>query len=417
MLVLIQPRANQNNDNVQIIEKSYSTFVLILQKKSVLLLTAFYIIFPAFILYITHRSPFAAKIGAVLIAYITGLIIGNSGLLPDNSAKIHEILTTVTIPLALPLLLFSLNIRHWFSKISGTFLSLILGIVSIIIPVVAGFFMLKEHLNEPWKISGLLTGVYTGGTPNLASIKLALNVDEETYILTHTYDMVLSAVFLLFVMSVGQSVLNLFLRPYKKTGIDNNIQVNHNPKPQHSDFFKFLKKETLFPLLGALGISVMIFAVGGGLSMLVPENTSMAVAILSITTLGILASLIPAVNKIKRTFDMGMYFILIFSLVVASMADFTNFGTAEIHLLLYITFCVFGSFIIHIFLAKIFRVDTDNVIIVATALACSPPFVPVVAASLKNKEIILSGLTVGIIGYAIGNYLGVGMAWILQSFY
>ncbi|MFA5817626.1 MAG: hypothetical protein WC865_18650, partial [Bacteroidales bacterium] len=29
-----------------------------------------------------------------------------------------------------------------------------------------------------------------------------------------------------------------------------------------------------------------------------------------------------------------------------------------------------------------------------------------VAGALKNKEVIISGITVGLIGYAIGNYLG-----------
>jgi uncharacterized membrane protein len=41
----------------------------------------------------------------------------------------------------------------------------------------------------------------------------------------------------------------------------------------------------------------------------------------------------------------------------------------------------------------------------------SPPFVPVVAHALKNKYIIISGLIIGIIGYAIGNYLGVLLAY------
>jgi hypothetical protein len=67
-----------------------------------------------------------------------------------------------------------------------------------------------------------------------------------------------------------------------------------------------------------------IFAVGGGLSMLVPNHMVMVVVILTITTLGILASLIPAVNRIDKTFESGMYLILIFSIVVASMADVRN---------------------------------------------------------------------------------------------
>ena len=49
-----------------------------------------------------------------------------------------------------------------------------------------------------------------------------------------------------------------------------------------------------------------------------------------------------------------------------------------------------------------------------TSLIFSPPFVPVVAAKLKNKEIIISGLTVGIIGYAVGNYLGILIAYALK---
>jgi len=67
-------------------------------------------------------------------------------------------------------------------------------------------------------------------------------------------------------------------------------------------------------------------------------------------------------------------------------------------------------------LAALFKIDADNVIIVSTALTCSPPFVPVVAGALHNKEIIISGLTVGIIGYAIGNYMGIIMAQILSFF-
>lgn len=398
-----------------------SFIFVVLQKQQTImspaLLILIYLLLPICILYLTWRSSIAARIGSVLLAYLAGLILGNTGVLNENAAQIQDLLTTLTIPIALPLLLFSMNIRSWVSKIRGTFLSLLLGIVSLLIPVIGGFYIFRDHIDEAWKIAGLLTGVYTGGTPNLAAIKIALDVKEETYILTHTYDMFLSAVFLLFVMSIGQKVLLKFLRPYRKSDEIQEFEHSENEKPRRVAFFKVLHKKTFIPLLGAFGLSVLIFAAGGGLSMLVKENASMAVAILSITTLGIAASFIPAVNKIERTFDFGMYFILIFSIVVASMADFSNFGIDQLHLLIYISICVFGSFIIHIILARVFKVDADNVIIVSTALACSPPFVPVVASALKNKEIILSGLTVGIIGYAIGNYLGISIAWILHSFH
>jgi uncharacterized membrane protein len=52
--------------------------------------------------------------------------------------------------------------------------------------------------------------------------------------------------------------------------------------------------------------------------------------------------------------------------------------------------------------------------ITSTALICSPPFVPVIAGALNNRKLIISGLTVGIVGYAVGNFLGVSIAYILH---
>ena len=41
-------------------------------------------------------------------------------------------------------------------------------------------------------------------------------------------------------------------------------------------------------------------------------------------------------------------------------------------------------------------------------------FVPMIAGALNNKEVVVSGLTVGIMGYAVCNYLGVLVASVLQ---
>ena len=38
-----------------------------------------------------------------------------------------------------------------------------------------------------------------------------------------------------------------------------------------------------------------------------------------------------------------------------------------------------------------------------------------VAGALKNKEIVISGVTTGIIGYAIGNYLGITLGYLYHA--
>ena len=114
------------------------------------------------------------------------------------------------------------------------------------------------------------------------------------------------------------------------------------------------------------------------------------------------------------SFPVGMYFILIFCLVFSSMTDIRNFSIESWPILVYIIIAVPGALLLHALLSKIFKVDVDNFMVISTSLSMSPPLVPVVAGALKNKEIIIPGLVVGIIGYAIGNYLGVLIAWILK---
>lgn len=417
---------------------------------SLIILAVFYVFTPLLILHLCHRFPFVNKLGVVIIAYLVGLVAGNIGLLPGMGTYLNEYLTinpkatagdvnallsaglisenellafkiyklrdmlmSITILLAIPLMLFSANIKQW-SKMAGkTLSSMIIGLFSVVLVIVAGFFIFQgKGMPDLWKVSGLLIGVYTGGTPNLASLKLMLDVDANTYILTHTYDLVIGVFYLAFLMTIGQKLFHRFL-PEFPIPLD---EVKVKDLDGKDPFWGILQRGKLIPLLRAYLFAIIIFAIGGALSMVVPDRMVMVVVILTITTLGILASMFPAVNRIDKTFESGMYLILIFSIVVASMADIRNFAGLTPGLFGYVTLAVFGSLFLHVLLGKLFKVDADTTMITSVAFICSPPFVPVIAGAIGNRHIVITGITIGIIGYAVGNYLGFLVATVLSSF-
>jgi uncharacterized membrane protein len=377
---------------------------------SLLLLVLFYVLTPVLIIRLTQKVPLAGKLGSILIAYLLGLLVGNIGILPDGATPLQNLMTTLTVPMAIPLLLFSLNIRRWTHLAGRTGLSMGLALVALIIMLVTGHLLLHEHINDSAQVAGMLVGVYSGGTPNLASIYKALNVDETTYLLTHTYDMLLCALYLLLLISFGKPLLRRWLPKFKTPMHSAETAEDQFTTENYSGIFR---KRTFLPMLAGVGIAVLIFGIGGGASLLVPDHAEMLTVILTITTLGIAASLIPKVNRIPRTFEAGMYLILVFSLVVASQANLSNIKIESLYLFLFVAIAVFGTLILHIILARIFRIDADTLMITSVAMVFSPPFVPMMAGVLKNRHIILSGLTVGILGYAIGNYLGVLLALLL----
>jgi uncharacterized membrane protein len=411
-------------------------------------LTVFYLFIPVFIIFLTHRYRIANKIGAIIIAYIIGLALGHSGIIPMGSASYHKLLNAETkatlgtlldwqaqglitgrdillfkvrqlqdnlmslaVLIALPLLLFSCNVKDWFRMAGKTFVALVTGIFAVTTVIVLGYFLFRDDIPDAWKVSGMLVGVYTGGTPNLAALKMMLDVKPDVYIMTHTYDTLVSAFFLFFLVTFGKKVFGSFLRPYPFKKEQGEVQ----DVIAFEDYSGILKRKSLISLLLAIGVAFLVVGASIGLSMLLTREMNIVIIILSITTLSILVSMIPRINRIEKTFETGMYFILIFSVVVASMANFRQLLDISSALFFYITLAVLGSLFLHAILSWIFKVDADTLMIAHTALVCSPPFVPMVAGALRNREVIIAGLTVGLVGYAIGNYLGFALAYILKA--
>lgn len=417
------------------------------------LLFLFYFTTPLLILYVCHVSKTMKKIGAVVMAYIIGLLAGNIGIFPRRSEAFHNLLSgksflpeadalkhlgegtimhsdwmlnqmlftqdmvmTIAIPISIPLLLFSLDLRNSLKTLKTGILSFFIAIFSLLISITIGHLLFHDSIPESWKISGMMVGLYTGGTPNLAALAAALEVQPNLFILTHTYDLIIGVLLLFFFITIAQRVLNLFLPHFNGKGDPKRPIELIKESEAPDNLLDLLKKKTLLQLSKALGITILIFAAGGGASLLVPSEFQMVTVILTITTLGLLISLIPSINKIEKTFELGMYFILVFCVVVASMADLrTIFQIEFLNLFLYVIIAVFGSMVIHVILSYIFKIDADTTIITITALSTSPPFVPVVAGALRNKNIIVLGITIGVVGYAIGNYLGVFIAYLLRA--
>ena len=63
----------------------------------------------------------------------------------------------------------------------------------------------------------------------------------------------------------------------------------------------------------------------------------------------------------------------------------------------------------------LFKIDGDLTLAASISLINSPPFVPMVAAVLKNRSVILPGIAIGLLGYVVGNYLGIGIFMLLTS--
>ena len=368
---------------------------------------------PAGVLWICKKVPFFGKIGPVLLLYILGVILGNIGIRPDGMSSLQDILSSAMVPLAIPMMLFGCTFR--LRETRQQLKALLTGLAAVVIAVIAGYLIFGRGLEEGTKVGGMLTGVYTGGTINLADLKTMLNVSNETYILLNSYDMLVSFLYLTFLLTIGIKLFRKFL-PYKADTVSDSTVSAKDLTMENDGNYKWLfTREGLKDSGKIIGITLLICALSGGIAFAFPSSAFMVIFILMLTTFGIGCSFISPIHNLPHSYDLGMYCIYIFCIVVASMADLTSLDIAGgLNLMGYLMFAVFGSLTIQAILARIFKIDADTMVIASVTFINSPPFVPMMAAAMKNKSVLVTGLTLGIIGYAVGNYLGYLMSELLK---
>ena len=364
--------------------------------------------FPALAVYGANRNKALEWLSPVVLCYLFGIILGNiPGWTPDT--ELANTVTEATVLLAIPLLLFSTDFPKWLRMAPKAVLSFGLATLAVMVVAAAATVVMSNQDPETWKMAGMTVGVYTGGTPNMSAIGLALEVTDEKFILVNGADVVLSAVYLLFLMTVAQRVLLKFLPAFQRTGRE---EVPH-ASGMEADPLLALKTRPR-AVAGAIGLSLLIAGLTVGVVSLFDDSLPIAPVILSITTLGIALSFVPRIRNLAGTYETGQYLLLIFAVAIGTLANIREMADAFSTVFAFVAVVLGASILLHYLLAALFRIDADTVLITSTAAVFGPAFVGPIAAVLKNREIVVSGLTTGVVGYAVGNYAGLAIAYLLQ---
>lgn len=387
---------------------------------STYLLIAGYFIFPIIIILLFNRYKWAQKIGTVILAYAIGIIIAllNTafGFLPmegavgyDTLHSIQKSLMSVCVPIAIPLMLFNSDFKLWTKSLSKTMVALIGGVFAVCIAVIAGYFLLRNmgygSEDEFKKVAVMITGIYTGGTLNFTALSNIVHADPNTYNITLAFEEIVTLPLIIFIMAGGYKIFRKILPARDETTLDEQ-QDNSVAESTFENYRGMLKLKTLGKMMLGLLLSLLMLGVGVGLSMLIVGKINELVVILTITTLAIIASFSKKVRALPKTFELGMFFILIFSAVVASMFDVTRIDSSSLTIMWFILFVMIVSMVIFLIICRLGKVSGDLFTVSFISLLCSPPFVPPVVEALGNRKVLISGIAIGLVGYAIGNYLG-----------
>ena len=364
------------------------------------------VLFPAAAIWAGERYRVARFFGPVTLCYLAGIIVANlPGVRLSSETSLH--VSEGAVPLAIPLLLFSSDVRQWPRLARSLIISFVLACISAVAAAGLVGWSFRGQSDEWWKIAGMLVGVYVGGTANMAAIGRVLEARSETFVLLNAADLVAGGVYLIFLLTFAQRLFERFMPAFSTTP---HHEAFEHPGEQLSVWTRHhLKSMGL-----AFGLAVVIAAVAVGGTIGVFGKLEASPALLGITTLGIAASLSQRVRSLVGAYELGEYVLLIFCVAMGSLADARILSGGSAPLFFFVWGVMGLAIIVHTVLSALFRIDADSTLICSTATIYGPAQIGPVAAALKNRALVGPGLTLGLAGIALGNYLGLFTAWGLR---
>lgn len=349
-----------------------------------------------------HRI--ARRASGVLWVLTAGLLLSNTGLIPLSS-PVYDFVGGYLMPMAVPLLLFKANLRVIFRQGGLVLPIFLLATVTTCIGSVAGFYLfdLGEHAAQ---VAGIYTGAWIGGVVNFLAIAEAVELTGDDFTVALSASSPVSIVALMMLVAVSSSAAVRRHIPMKyveeagsrATSEDTAVEPSASGEPPLR----------LGHVAAALAISAAICAVSAVIagSLGIPNYKLFVITILAVA----LANAVPRpLERLEGDFSLGMLVMYLFFAIIGASTNATAFvGTAPVYFF-YGLFIVFTQLALVLVCAKIFRFDLAQTVIAVAAAVIGSAATAALAATKGWKTLVTPGITTGILGYLIANFIGIAI--------
>ena len=103
-----------------------------------------------------------------------------------------------------------------------------------------------------------------------------------------------------------------------------------------------------------------------------------------------------------------------FCIAVGMLANFSNVLEKGGQLIQFMALAWVITVILHWLLCYVFNIDKDTTLIASTAAIYGPVFIGQIASTINNRRLVFPGIALGLLGIALGNYVGIFVAWVLN---
>jgi uncharacterized membrane protein len=356
-----------------------------------------------------QRFAVFRSLGAALVGILIGMVLSNTGLLPGESPA-YAFLMGPAVSAGVALILLGVDLRSIVEAGPRMLGAFAIGAVGTGVgSMVAGLALSGLVGPETWKLAGQFTGTYTGGGLNFAALGQAFGTSSDLFTAAVAADVIVTAIWMVACLAVpvllGRQASGDAVHPAVATDA-----VDGSPTLERM-LYSSGRPMGLADVAALVAIAIGAVWASGELADAVPVLPE----VLWLTTLVLVLAQVPAVKRLAGGAVWGNFLILLFLASNGArsvVANIVNVGPAVFY---YAMATVAAHGLVIFGIGRLFRIDLGTLAVASQANVGGPASAMALASARGYPDRLLPGVAVGLLGYAVGNYLGFAVAAIMRG--
>lgn len=354
--------------------------------------------------FLLERTRLGRQLTGTVMVILAAILAANLKLIP-HSAPTYSFIFTYLVPMLIPLFLFQADLRRLWREASRTTLAFLVACTGTVAGVVVAATVLDlsglgaaaplAEADREAAIVGLFASTYIGGSVNYAALgeMTGLNQDRSFFSAATAADNLFSAVYLS-IIALLPGIARL-RRYFPEHPIATEPATPSDASPE----------VTARSLCLSIAAAAGLVAISDGLVAAL-DLAGWRYVLLTALTL-VVATLFPGVRAwLAGAFELGVALSFAFFAAIAAGADLGAMISVAPMLITVVLILLSIHLLLLLLLGSLSRLTLPELLTASNAAILGATTAPAMAAAKGWKDQVTPGVLVGVMGYALGTFIG-----------
>lgn len=395
--------------------------------------------------WLERRFRWARAVGASLLVIVLGALLSNLRLVPLHSPVYDAVFGPVT-SLAIVWLLLAVDLRDLRTAGPRMLAAFGIAVAGTATGALVATLLFADAFEDVWRLAGVMTGTYSGGSLNFVSVGRAVELPESLFAAATAADNVMTAVWMAATLALPVWLRRLYPapppeprrgaaagegdgepaagageggEPGRSAAVGEGAADPDGRADEGADAGPGeVRRE--FPAPAPLKVSDLAILLAVGLLLQLAAGATAAVVpavpeVVWLTSFALLAAQLPPVRRLHGSLHLGILALNLFFVVIGIGSRIAEILAVGLEIFWFTALVVLIHGLVTYGVARLLRFDLETTSVASQAAVGGPSTAMALAIARNRPSLALPGLMVGLLGYAVGTYAGLAVAALVRA--